>query len=353
MTTDQLATPIDRLDRADTIALWVRARLATMHPRPAPELTLRPHDWTFDSEPVREWLLDPEPARNQRIESEVQRWALRLGLYRPDAAHVMAEGPCTILASVVLPDAPVELVRLLSMYWTLIIAFDDQVVEAGRPPEPYLRDVAAILRHGVLPARPDVFHLAFAEIRTGIVELGGAALLPAFTGHVTDAIRTYVRERQCQRGDLLRGIDDYLHDAVANSHILPGMLVQRLLPGLLAPGTSLPPDLDHLARLVTVIARLENDLLSYRKDERDGAPNICWVVAREYGIEPIWAVPTVVGMIDALRTQHDDLLAAILAAPEGTARHLQATTISGWRDACYAWFLTVARYGVERAGSTG
>lgn len=336
------------LDRADTIAPWIRARLAQMHPRPAPDLAVRAHDWTFDGEPVREWLLDPEPVRTHRIESEVQQWALRLGLYRPDAAHVMAEGPCTILAAVVLPDAPAELVRLLSRYWTLIIAFDDQVVEAGRPPEPYLHDVSAILLHGVLPTRPDVFHLAFAEIRAGIVELGGVALLPAFTGHVTDAIRTYVREWQCRQQNRLPGVDDYLRDAVANSHILPGMLLQRLQPGLLAPGSRLSTDLDHLARLVTVIARLENDLLSYRKDEHDGAANICWILARRYGVEPVRTVLSVIGMIDALRVQHDSLLAVILADADRADEHEQARTISSWADACYAWFLTVARYGADR-----
>jgi Terpene synthase family 2, C-terminal metal binding len=85
---------------------------------------------------------------------------------------------------------------------------------------------------------------------------------------------------------------------------------------------------ERLARLVTMIARLENDLLSYRKDERDGAANICWVVAREYGTEPVHAVPVVAGMIDALRVQHDDLLAAILADPSRAGVHHQARTIS-------------------------
>jgi hypothetical protein len=340
MTAHQLVLPIT--------ADWVRARLAKVHPGPAPGLLLRPHDWVCDGEPVREWLLDPDPIRGKRIESEVQQWAMRLGLYRPGTANVMAEGPCTILASVVLPGAPDELVRLLSKYWTLIIAFDDQVVEAGYPPRPYLRAVEDILLRGELPAHPDVFHLAFAEIRDGIGELGDEALLTAFTGQVTDAIGSYVREWRYGQDGTLPSIGDYLRDAVANSHILPGMLVQRLRPGLLPPGTPLPADLDHLARLVTMIARLENDLLSYRKDERDGAANICWIVAHEYGFEPILAVPVVVGMIDALRVQHDDLLAAILADPSRAGVHLQARTINDWVDACYAWFLTVARYGVER-----
>src|SRR5262249_9665658 len=141
---------------------------------------------------------------------------------------------------------------------------------------------------------------------------------------VTDAIGAYVREWRCRQDGAMPSIGDYLRDAVANSHILPGMLVQRLRPGLLPPGTPLPADLDHLARLVTVLARLENDLLSYRKDERDGAANICWIMAREYAVEPIRAVPIVVGMIDALRVQHDDLLAAILADPSRAGVHHQA-----------------------------
>ena len=141
----------------------------------------------------------------------------------------------------------------------------------------------------------------------------------------------------------------YLRDAVANSHILPGMLLQRLLPGLPAPDTGWPPDLTHLARLVTVIARLENDLLSYRKDERDGAVNACWILAGEYGIEPIQAVPVVLGMINALRVQLDDLTAEVLRCATDPAVTGQAERIVDWVDACYAWFLTVARYGVGSA----
>jgi hypothetical protein len=346
MTTDPLVTT--RFDNAAAIGPWVRARLAAVHPAPAPDVEVRAHDWEFEGALVREWLLDPEPRRNDLIEAAVQRWALRLGVYQPGGAHVMAEGPCTILASVVLPGAPADLVRLLSMYWTLIIAFDDQVVEAGRAPEPYLRDVPRILLSGQLPERPDVFHLAFAEVRDGIIELGGAAVLPAFAQCVADAIQTYVRETQYQKRGELPKVEEYLRDAVANSHIVPGMLLQRLRPGLLPPGPPLPADLDHLARLVTVIARLENDLLSYRKDERDGAVNICWILASEYGVDPIRAVPIVVGMIDALRVQHDDLLDAILTDSSRKHEHKQATTISNWSDACYAWFLTVARYGVTR-----
>jgi hypothetical protein len=330
---------------AATIAPWIRARLARVHPRPASHLALRAADSVIDGEPVREWLLAPDPVVCDEIEADVRKWALRLGLYRPDAATALMEGPCTVLACVVMPDAPAELVRLTSMYWTLIIAFDDQVVEAGHPPEPYLHSVAEILLHGVLPEKPDVFHLAFAEIRAGILAVGGEALLPAFTGHVTDAIGTYIREWECQQDDRMPGMDEYLRAAVANSHILPGMLLQRMQPGLLAPGTPLPADLDHLARLVTVIARLENDLLSYRKDERDGAVNACWILAREYGIEPIPAVPVVLGVINALRVQHDDLLAAVRTDPARAETHWQATTIGDWTDACYAWFLTVARYG--------
>src|SRR5262249_55671416 len=157
-------------------------------------------------------------------------------------------------------------------------AFDDQVVETGRSPQPYRDAVADILLHGDLPADPDPFHLAFAEVRAGILALDGAGLLPEFAGHVTGAIDTYVREWQYNQSNRKPAMDQYLRDAVANSHILPGMLLQRLVPGLLPPGTRWPTELTHAAQLVTVIARLENDLLSYRKDERDGAVNACWIL---------------------------------------------------------------------------
>jgi hypothetical protein len=332
---------------ARTVGPWVRDQLARMHPHPADRLPLRPLDRESAGRPVREWLLAPDPVVCQQVESEVRRWASGRGLYRSDSATALTEGPCTILAGTVMPGAPAELVRLTSMYWTLIIAFDDQVVETGRSPLPYRDAVRDILLRGDLPADPDPFHLAFADVRAGIVSCGGTDLLPRFAGHVTDAMDTYVREwrhRQAGSGPTLAR---YLRDAVANSHILPGMLLQRLNPGLVAPGAEWPTDLSHLARLVTVFARLENDLLSYRKDEQDGAVNACWIVAEDYGIEPIQAIPSVVGMINALRVQLDDLWAAIRSDATTSELTRQADAIGDWADACYAWFLTVARYGAR------
>ncbi len=340
MTTMRIPGPLAPEATAATITPWVRAQLARMHPCPSGRVPLVSHDWELGGEPVREWLLSPDPVACQRIEFEVQEWAVRLGLYRPGSTTALTEGPCTILALAVLPGASMELVRLTSMYWTLIIAFDDQVVETGRPALPYRAAVADILLHGRLPDDPDPFHLAFADVRDGLVELGGSDLLPAFTGHVTDAIDSYVREREGRPS-----LEQYLRDAVANSHILPGMLLQRLMPGLVPAGVPWPSGLVQAARLVTVIARLENDLLSYRKDERDGAVNVCWILAEAHGIEPIQAVPTVLGIINAFRVQLDDLVAGLVSEAPNWVR--QANAVHDWVDACYAWFLTVARYGMR------
>ncbi|QUQ65537.1 terpene synthase family protein [Kutzneria sp. CA-103260] len=331
----------------ETITPWVRAQLARTHPSPADRLALRPLRWELAGQPVREWLLAPDPLACQRIEAEIHQWAVRLGLYRLDSTKALTEGPCTILASVVLPGAPAELVRLTSMYWTLIIAFDDQVVETGRSPQPYRDTITDILLHGNPPVDPDPFHLAFAEVRAGIVELGGEALLPAFADLVAGAIDTYVREWQHRQHDRMPAMDQYLRDAVTNSHILPGMLLQRLVPGLIPPDARWPTELTHAAQLVTVLARLENDLLSYRKDEHDGAVNACWILAEEYGIKPIQSVPSVLGMINALRVQLDDLIAAIRSDAGSAELARQADAVHDWVDACYAWFLTVARYGVS------
>ena len=43
-------------------------------------------------------------------------------------------------------------------------------------------------------------------------------------------------------------------------------------------------------------------------------------------------------------------LAAILQDPARADVHEQAQRITDWGDACYAWFLTVARYGAVRRG---
>jgi hypothetical protein len=331
---------------ARAIGPWVRARLARMHAQPSPRVALRAAEWTADDgEPVREWLLAPDAATCDQIEAEVQQWALRLGLYRPEAQTALAEGPCTMLAAVVMPDAPLDRIRLTSMYWTLIIAFDDQVVEAGQSPEPYLEAVPELLLGRRDPDVADPFEVGFAEVGAGIRELkDGEALLPEFAFWVAESIATYVGEWERARDGRLPTLDEHLHDAVANSHIVPGMLLQRLEPGLTAPGEPLPGELEHLARLVTRIARLENDLLSYAKDERDGAVNVCWILAEELGIQPMHAIPSVLAMIRTLRAEVDELLASNTAGK-------QAETIADWVDACYGWFLTVARYGAAAAAA--
>jgi hypothetical protein len=345
-----MTNPLAEEATSRTVFPWVRARLARMHPQPSDRLPLAAAEWTAeDGEEVREWLLAPDPAVCERVETEVQQWALRIGLYRPEAQDALLEGPCTMLACAVLPEAPIELIRLTSMYWTLIIAFDDQVVEAGHSPEPYAKSVPELLLGQRKPDPEDPFEVAFAEVGEGIRALGAEALLPELVHWVSEAIMSYVREVERGRENRLPGLEEYLHDAVANSHILPGMLLQRLRPGLVAAGEPLPTDLDHLARLVAQIARLENDLLSFPKDERDGSVNACWILAEELGVRPIQAVPAVLAMIRTLRTEHDDLLGAVVAEPERPAEQCQqAATIGDWVDACYAWFLTVARYGAAR-----
>ncbi|WP_405866088.1 hypothetical protein [Streptomyces sp. NBC_00005] len=322
------------------VTAWARRHLAAAHARPAPGLPL-------ESTASGEWVLAPDPATVDRVESEVRRWALDLGLYDRRQAAAMAQGPCTQLAATVAPDAPEALLRAMSMYWTMIIAFDDQVVEAGHPAASYRAAVGPILLDGTLPQSPDHYHRAFLDVREAVLALpGGAAALPEFTSYVLDALDGYVHEWEWARTGRRPRFPEYLADGVASSHILPGIVLQRLEPGrgLLPPGEPLPPALAELAQLACLVPRLENDLLSFAKDEKDGALNACWVLAEEYGITPYEAAPAVLATLTALRTRHDALLTALdVDGPQGT----QARVIGQWVDACYAWFLSVARYGAE------
>ncbi|MGW2046095.1 terpene synthase family protein [Streptomyces sp. NPDC001858] len=319
---------------------WARRHLAAAHAHPAPGLPLEP---TASGE----WVLAPDRATVDRVEAEVRGWALGSGLYDRRRAAAMAQGPCTQLAATVAPNAPEPLLRALSMYWTMIIAFDDQVVEAGRPAAPYRAAVGPILLAGRLPEAPDHYHRAFLDVREAVLALpGGAAALPEFTSYVLDALDGYVHEWEWARAGRLPRFTEYLADGVGSSHILPGIVLQRLEPGrgLLPPGEPLPPALAELARLACLVPRLENDLLSFAKDERDGALNACRVLAQEYGGTPHGAAPAVLATLTALRARHDALLTALDDdGPHGA----QARAIGQWADACYAWFLSVARYGTE------
>lgn len=334
-----------KLRAALDVTFWARRRLAALHAHPAPGLPL-------ESVSSGEWVLAPDTATVDRVETAVRHWALELGLYDRRRAAAMSQGPCTQLAATVAPDAPEPLLRAMSMYWTMIIAFDDQVVEAGRPAVPYRATVGPILLDGKLPQAPDRYHRAFRDVREAVLALpGGAAALEEFTSYVLDALDGYVHEWEWARKGRRPGFTEYLADGVGSSHILPGMVLQRLEPGrgLLPPGEPLPPALAELARLACLVPRLENDLLSFAKDEKDGALNACWVLAEEYGITPYEAAPAVLATLTALRARHDALLAALDGdGPQGA----QARVIGQWVDACYAWFLSVARYGAEARRNT-
>lgn len=336
MTQPDDKTPKNALD----VTRWARHHLAAAHASPAAGLPL-------EATPSGEWVLAPDAATVERVESEVRHWALESGLYDRRRAAAMGQGPCTQLAATVAPDAPEPLLRAMSMYWTMIIAFDDQVVEAGHPAAPYRATVGPILLAGTLPETPDHYHRAFLDVREAVLALpGGAAALAEFASYVLDALDGYVHEWEWARAGRQPDFIEYLADGVGTSHILPGMVLQRLEPGrgLLPPGEPLPHALADLARLACLVPRLENDLLSFAKDEKDGALNACWVLAEEYGITPYEAAPAVLATLTALRARHDELLSALAGDDRQGA---QARVIGQWVDACYAWFLSVARYGAQ------
>ncbi|MDF2264739.1 terpene synthase family protein [Streptomyces coacervatus] len=263
----------------------------------------------FRGPAVREWVLTPDPAAEQ-LEARIRECALARDLYDTSNNTAPLQAPCTPLAAEILANGPRALVSAVAMYWTAVIAFDDQVVEAHRSPKPYRDTIPALLRDGRLPPEPDRFHHAFRDIRDAVLAAHEDAALPEFADQVEYALAGAVREWEWHRSGRIPTVAEYMAHALGTPHILPVVPFQRLADKQLLPlAAPLPSDLAHLARIVTRIARLKNDVLNVAKDGRDGTLNFCDVLVAEHRI------PT------------------------------DAHSISRSIDACYAWYLTVARYG--------
>ncbi|MGI5457329.1 terpene synthase family protein [Streptomyces sp. CA-249302] len=325
------------LSDAACAARWAHERLAAAHAEFDPRLPIA-------RSAAGEWTIVVDHGRCARLWADIERWALRVGLYEPGRDRGLVQAPMTELSAAVLPTASTDLVRAATMYWTVVVAFDDQVVETGRSPAPYAASVGPILLEGRLPAEPDRFHHAYLDVHRELVAAGAGPAMPEFTRQAVRALEGYVEESGWRRTGRLPVFAEYLRNGLSSAQMLPYMALQRLRPGLVPPDAPWPPQIAQLARLSCLVTRLENDLLGITRDDPDGGLNACWAAARDYGISPYEAAPAVLAARTAMRAEHDALLADIRRDPSQVACRAQAEAIGGWTDVCYAWFLSVARY---------
>ncbi|MFD9138129.1 terpene synthase family protein [Streptomyces bottropensis] len=332
---------------------WIRRYLARVHTDAWQEkYNLRRETTDLDGRPTSEWFLTPMPKAVRPLEAEMTRWALGLGLHTPENVYKIAGAQLALLDVSLFMKAPL-LAKILTMDFIVSVAFDDQLVEPGKPFEPYLETLPRVIRDGVLPEKPDQFHLAILDVRNEVIQAGGEAALDQWAHHRHAILAQYMWEHEWRSGGRYFTWEDYLRASFGNGHTEQMFLLMRMEPdsGMLPPGTPLPPELVHLHNLSSLLARFENDMLCYIRDSRDPCVNLFDVLAAEYGVTRHAAVPLAAAAHANTQYEHDALVAAIQEHHPDPLVRSHARAMSHINDCYYAWTLTCPRYSVLN-GST-
>lgn len=322
---------------------WMRTRLASIY-APKSELMRSDLGLVPRGHDVEEWVLPPLDREGSRIKAEVRQWAVQRGIFTAEMAARSDNNLMTEVIAGVLHDADPEVWRAVTMYWDLIINLDDDVAEAGRLPDTYPDEVWKILVKGRMPADADAYHLAFRDLREHIIGLRGRALLRDFADSVADSLAGWLREQQWRLHGSFPTFPEYLRYATATVIIEGTIILSRLAPGGLAPGKPVPTQLAHLVRTVTTIIRLTNDVVGTYRETQDGSPTALMAVMKHGGLSPTQASSFIIGSIDSMMFQYDDLAALIRNSPSSSPQALREVELADrWLCACYAWDLTVTR----------
>lgn len=330
---------------------WLRRYLARARANAWQEkYNLRRVTTDLDGHPTDEWRLTPMPETVDPLEAELMDWSLELGVHTQDNIYNVPATQLAWLDVSLFMKAPL-LAKILTKDWIASVAFDDQVVEQGKPVEPYLETLPRVIRDGHLPNHPDPFHLAFLDVRNEIIAAGGEDALPQWAHHRHAIVSGYSWEHDWRDGGRYFSWDDYLRAVFGNGHTEQMFLLMRMEEdsGMLPPGTPLPPELVHLHNLSSLLARFENDMLGYVRDDQAPSVNLFSVLAGEYGLTRNAAVPLAAAAHTNTQFQHDALVEAIQEHHPDPLVRSHARAVSHINDCYYAWTLTCPRYSVEEA----
>ncbi|MCX5205569.1 terpene synthase family protein [Streptomyces sp. NBC_00237] len=268
------------------------------------------------------------------LEADVRGWVTATGLHRLVAEERLTTWQVGHLIGFCMPGAPLPVARLTARYLMWEFVFDDAVAEQDLLLRQYQSyDLPRLLGAGDRPpaVADDPLLDALARLRGEIMEAGGELLLPVLADGLRHYLAASARQSPWRSSEQPPCLGDYLRDRTSTAGGHP-LYLQRLAPGMPAPGESLPPALTALAELAFLLGGLANDLLGYAIEQANGDPvNVVTVLAHEYALTRAEAYRAAV-ILHAGHKHRFDANAAALAADGRLTRqhHHFAEAVAGW-----------------------
>ncbi|QCX82517.1 Terpene synthase family, metal binding domain (plasmid) [Streptomyces sp. YIM 121038] len=333
----------DLADGIGRVLPWMRTRLVMSYARVMDsvrrELGLVPR-----GSGIQEWILPPLGGDGRRVKADVRQWALRRGFVAPEHSDRLDSNLMADIVYAVLHDLGIEVCRVVTMYWEVIINLDDDVIENGRLSPAYPATIQTIIASGRLPDDPDPYQIAFRDLREEIRGLNGDWMLPLFAQCVATSLTGWLREQQWRLDGAFPSFDDYLTYATDNGLIEGALLLSRLTPGGIPRSITAPTELVHLERVTGTLCRLTNDAVGALREARQGSASVFVVIMNQYGLSPVQSATFLIGVIDSMLITHASLGALVRRSPAHqpyAQRHVDLAD----RMLCgaYAWELSTIR----------
>lgn len=275
-------------------------------------------------------------------------WVHASGLFRPGERERLDAYGIPLLTGVWFDhgDAGVMEMNLRLMTWQS--ALDDKIIELDRDDSLYRQACPQAFRTGRLPDGADLYHWAARGIHEHVIARGAGAVLPELADSIADWLEATRVEQRWRLSGVVPSVGAYLDNRQVSVGAYPSHTMLRLKEGVLDPGEPVPPPVARLRWLACRIVGLENDIYSAHKEARDGTGlTLLEVVRYHYGLDGPGAVAAALAIGSELRTQHDALVASVLAdhtLPLEARRY--ARLLARVVDGQIEWAFAAARYGM-------
>jgi hypothetical protein len=304
------------------------------------------------------WLVEHlEEGRDLRLlnpadypfQADTLEWINSSGLFSAQETKRLDAYAIPLSAAAWLHHDDPDVIDTTARIMTWISSMDDKVIEAGRNATPYLRTCPEVLRTGKLPPESDLYHHAIHDIHERIIAQGATAWLPLISDSLNGYLAGAHQEQVWRRAGTVPTMREYLNNRQRSIGIDPVRSALRLRDDVPAPGEPTSAAVDSLRWCAARLLAAENDIISAHKEEREGTDlTILRVLATHHRLETRQELlGAALAVTDALRDQHDQLLAAIQNDPaESPKARRYAELLGTLADNTLAWEFVASRYGI-------
>jgi hypothetical protein len=291
---------------------------------------------------------DSEP----RVASRNLAWVRRFGIATGelDLARV-ASIRCGSFAAHTYPAATEQVVQLGADLIAWLYLFDDRVGEAvdGTDPEVvrqrFCSYEAAV--HGLLPARPNAFHLALSDLTTRALLLGvDTTWLERFARSFRSYFDGCLEELPFRRRGQIPSLCEYRTVRAKSVGAYPVFDLIELATGrLLDADEAKRPDCLIPREHASLLCAWVNDIYSFPKEKHDADPlNLVTVLSKERRLGEGDAIDAAIALFNAELEQFNDLTVRIRQRAVTPALDAYLTGLSDWVYGNGQWTQLCGRY---------